>query len=1100
METLVGITTDDVKPLRALHATYDLPIQSLVALVSLAMLKLPLALELLSEISAVGAAAPESSDSARYLLHAEAVNEIHDTLIAAAEACPTTASPAVLAWGVILQTLREDALQVKEKREFRQSERASDRFAVTESSDNESVGRSSNRRRSSISSESSHQLSFLEETLEQIMLTALDEDPIAHLAKCAVDKNGVFNIITALALDYCTPFGSQHTGQSGFNMRRILLDLIRAVLGLVEYQPALLIASLAVLTGSESYWDILERPAKLGSEEPVSFFLEDSVLMQNLFRTALSRFPYETLPFLKLCRALAVCSSKDDEGTPAICPLIDDIDELTITLPASFVAYKTIREDEEANYVELIHSLSFIGTDSVTFRPSKRLRGFMASDMASGALELPSGTVGRVLSETKPPVIMWHYEYSGLAYMGKILQLALIAGDTVDEYSSTTQSREIVAEVIDLLSTMLCTAVKSISTNQRPLIIPDAARAILEKASDRLDRNQDVISVVFEIFENELQRRHNVSEEEGSVDILERCIQFTHALMPIMPDRVWPFLGRSSLLGINGGESKISSVVASIEMVTGHYDFLLGSIKVFDALVEDAIRHAVARKTPTKVITRFSSVDTVGTGISQTAMKKVLLSFQRFMIDIFESSKKWRFAAPEERIEINNIICTIFNKILKYSYAVDDRPNISDKLVEPLAPAADYIVDVFLSTSKNNLSIQPLLETFADGRATQDTSLPTRSFQIWTSHVRAAVTLTTTLIQVNQLLQFSLSNLEEEIFKASPTLAKVYIAHESFRLPVAKLFNALIRGAAITDRQPPSVLGHLGQETASHFLEVLSSIDQPLEDELLSVEIWRLLSAVVSKRQQWLAIFVLTGSTPRNSLKDPKAAVDATPRRNRPIIKVALDGLSTIENVQPQKAMAMLEFVSFAADFWPWVLVTIEQHPHFLNAILGYVEGLEPSPGSRGEKLSEYRKTQMCSFILDILAMNIHHTRETGDLSFAKKLLLKISYLVRYAISTPSYNASLHGNLQHNFESKYPSCSLSNFKRTSLEQPSLGNSFYYDFEVANRMLSFDSSWTGQRNQGFGEELVRANLNLSLVESQVVSVVVPASLAIKLTSS
>ena len=1079
---------------------YDLPIQSLVALVSLAILKLPLALELLSEASTAGTAASESADSATYLFNAEAVNEIHDVLVAAAEACPTTASTAVLAWSVILQTLRQYALQAKEKREIRQSERASDKFTAIESSDNEIVERSSNRRRSSTSSETSQQLSFLEEMLERVMLTALDEDPIAHLAKCAVDANGVFNIVTALAIDYCTPFGAQHNGQSGLSMRRILLDLIRAVLGLVEYQPALLIASLAVLTGSERYWDILERPAELGSKEPASFFLEDNTLMQNLFRTALSRFPYETLPFLKLCRALAVCSTKDDEGVPAICPLIEDIDELTITLPAGFVTYKTIREDEEANYVELTNSLSFIGSDPVALRPSKRLRSLTASDVASGALELPNGTVGRVLSETKPPVVMWHYEYSGLAYLGKVLQLALIVGDPVDEYSSITQSREIVAEAIDLLSTMLCTTVKSTSADQGPLAIPDAARAILEKASDRLDRSQDIISVVFETFENELQRRRNVSEEEGSVDILVRCIQFTHALMSIMPDRVWPFLGRSSLLGINGGESKIGSVVASTEMVTGRYDFLLGCIRVFDVLVEDAVRHAVARKIPNKAITRFSGASTMGTGISQTAMKKVLLSFQRIMIDIFESTTKWRFAAAEERIEINNLICTTFSKLLKYSYAVDDKPNISDKLAEPLAPAAEYVVDVFLSTSKNNLSIHPLLEILSDGGATQDTSLPTRSFQLWTSHVRAAITLTTTLIQVNQLLRFPPSNLEDQMFKASPTLAKVYTVHESFRLPVAKLFNALIRGAATTDRQPPSLLGHLGQETASHFLEVLSSIDQPLEDECLSVEIWRLLSAIVSKRQQWLAIFVLTGSTPRNSLKDPKATADASPRRNLPILKVALDGLSNIEKVQPQRATAMLEFISLAADFWPWVLMTIEQHPHFLNAIIGYLGGLEPSPGSAKEKLSEYSKTQISSFILEILAMYIHHARETGDFSFAKKLFPKTSYLVRYAVSTPSYNASLHGNLRQNFESKYPNCSLANFKRTSLEQPSLGKSFYYDLELANRMLSFDSGWAGQRNQGFSEELVRANLNLSLVESQIVSVTVLALLENGLTAS
>lgn len=1026
---------------------------------------------------------------------------MQDTLIAAADACPITASPAVLAWGIILQTLRGYALQIKEKREIRQSDRASERFSVIES-DNEGPEQSSYRSRSSTSSDTSPQLSFLEELLERVMLTALDVDPIAYLAERAVDVNGVFNILTALAVDYCTPFGSEHNGQSGLRMRRVLLDLIQAVLGLVEYQPALLIAALAVLTGSERYWDVLERPIELGDAEPALVFLKDDRLMQRLFGTALSRFPYETLPFLKLCRALAVCSANDDEGLPAIWPLIDEVDEITIMLPAGFVGYKTIREDEEVNYVELIDSLSFIGPDPATSRPSKRrLRASTACTVPSDALELPSGTVGRILSETRPPVVMWHYEYSGVAYMGKILQLSLAVSDISDGYSDTTLLREVVAEIIDLMSVMISTTVKSTSAKQGPLTVQEAARKILEKASDGLDRNQDVISVVFEIFENELQRRRNVSEEDGSVDILVRCIQFTHALLPVMPDRVWPFLGRSSLLGISGGESKISAVIASTEMVTGRYEFVLGCIRVFDALVEDAIRHAVARKTPTKAITRYSSHLTLSSGISQTAMKKVLLSLQRIMVDVFESTMNWRFAAPEERLEINTFICTVFSNILKYSFAVDDDPNISNKLVEPLAPAAEYIVDVFLSTSSNDLSVHPLLEIFSDGMSsTSDTSLSTRSLQSWTSQVRAAVTLTTTLIEVNRLLQNPPSHLEEQVFRASPILASVYAADENFRSPVANLFHALICCAATKNNQPPSLLGHLGQETASHFLEVLSSIDQPVGNEHLSVEVWRFLSAIVSKRQQWLAIFVLTGNTPRDSLKNPKATDGATSRRSRPILKIALDGLSNIGKLQPQRAIAMLEFVSLAADAWPWVLVTMEQHPHFLTAMLDYIGGLEPSPGSTKDKVTEYSTTQIYSSILDIFAMYVHHTRQTGDPSFAKKLTPKISYFIRNAVSTPCYNASLQGNLRQNFESKFPACSLLNLKRTSLERPLLGDSFFYDLDLANIIFSFNPAWAGRRNQGFAEELVRANLNLSLVESQVVCIVVLAVLESRLMAS
>lgn len=42
----------------------------------------------------------------------------------------TISSPAVLAWGIVMQTLRETALNTRESRETRQSLRAADRYGA----------------------------------------------------------------------------------------------------------------------------------------------------------------------------------------------------------------------------------------------------------------------------------------------------------------------------------------------------------------------------------------------------------------------------------------------------------------------------------------------------------------------------------------------------------------------------------------------------------------------------------------------------------------------------------------------------------------------------------------------------------------------------------------------------------------------------------------------------------------------------------------------------------------------------------------------------------------------------------------------------------
>jgi nuclear pore complex protein Nup188 len=127
----------------------------------------------------------------------------------------------------------------------------------------------------------------------------------------------------------------------------------------------------------------------------------------------------------------------------------------------------------------------------------------------------------------------------------------------------------------------------------------------------------------------------------------------------------------------------------------------------------------------------------------------------------------------------------------------------------------------------------------------------------------------------------------------------------------------------------------------------------------------------------------------------------------------------------------------------------------------------------------------MASLIVDICAMSVRHHSQAGDNSFTKKLSPHLSYLMENGVSAPSYNVSLHNNLRKNIEAKFPSCSLSKFKHTSLKRHPLGRTFYYDIEVAGKVLGFDPSWVGKGGQGFAEEVARANVNLSLVQAQVV---------------
>jgi nuclear pore complex protein Nup188 len=197
--------------------------------------------------------------------------------------------------------------------------------------------------------------------------------------------------------------------------------------------------------------------------------------------------------------------------------------------------------------------------------------------------------------ESNPKVAIWFHEYSGLRYLGKLLETGLMAADHVDATTGEMPDRESIAEIIGLIAMLLMTSIKVDQRNET-VGSHSSARHILEEASDGLGRNRDIVTVIFKLFEEELERQSIGSGQDSSTDILTASIQFIYALSPILPGRVWPLLARGELLDIDGGGGRLSMILGRIELVTYRYDFLISCGYLFRALVEDCVKHAVLRK------------------------------------------------------------------------------------------------------------------------------------------------------------------------------------------------------------------------------------------------------------------------------------------------------------------------------------------------------------------------------------------------------------------------------------------------------------------------------------------------------------------------
>ncbi|KAI9730886.1 MAG: hypothetical protein M1834_005604 [Cirrosporium novae-zelandiae] len=1054
-----------------------------------------------------GVASPIAPNGSRplytpYFLDRANIGKLVEIFFAAAERSSTTAGPALFAFSIILQNMRmvaEDNKQAREEEDLHIGDEWSS------PSDHDSLGSSpdASRRQAPHRNSLSLQRTLPEEILEMVQSHDSDIDVIEALARGAADFCRVFDVIAGLATRFCDRFNSGNGDDTGLRMRKNLLLLIRAGLDLMDYVPEVLAAVLSILSGSEPYQDSYNHPTEINASDPRLIFLRDDVLLDKLLKIAQTRFPYEATPFLKLCRALASCRLVDDECMPLIGLFLERLEFFTQAIPVGYTDYEPVREIENANLVHLTADIDmFPGKAS---RPPMRLQSGSQMALVPSAPEnfdefkLEEGTLGQVVSESKPLVITWKHQYSCFRYLGRFLEQYLANGFVTNDKIRFDDPEDVTIEIIGLLSTMLKTSVDASTKQSGPFGSVMAARKILEDASDGLDRTRDVVSVIFDIFEATMLRPQLRPGDSRTLDLLVVCLKFVRAVVPVVPGRVWPFLSRCSLLDMDGRGGKFNTIVASLEIPTGRYAFLSNFIGLYQSLLEDAITFTVLRNPKVNARARNERIESASTGAPVHVMGKILTALEQISLNVFESMPNWKFSDAEEKLRITSNIISIFKSILYYGFGVDDESEPASKVSSVINSGSAHAVETFLSTSRVGLPIDVLLQIVLESIDNPNSSLFVEPTRLWVSEVASSLELIESLIRVRKQFDLPFSRLESQLFKATPVLVRVYVTHYSYRSLVASLLEELVRSVATVEGNPPSLLGHLGPKTVMDFLEVLSHLDKPTEDESLQIGIWNLLAGIVSSRQRWLSICLLTGVTPKQSIE--KKTNDASEiAKNKALLTIALDAVVSSSSMDSPVLPAMLEFISLAEEHWPWAMTDLHKHPKFLNAILndlGTMKSIKPGKDFGADVKNGY-STRIAAFFADILATYIHHSRSLGDTSFVKKLSPHLQLFVNNGVAVSAYNTSLHANLAKNFEARFPNYKLHQFKRTISQKKPLGRDFYYDIPLMSKVLSFDPAWEGAKGQGFMEEFVRANINLSVVEAQVVSILPDPSIVLVLT--
>jgi nuclear pore complex protein Nup188 len=1032
---------------------YIPPVQCLVCVISLTVLNLPRTLQyFFGDL--------EIDSSTEYIGSSDALLLVHEVLLNAADRNIAPALPVAFAWVPVLHAMWASYQQRAEQRDNIQNQKAIENY----DSGTQMVPGAGRRN-------SAGSITTIDKTGydEFLATTSMERDiqPAQLLAAAATNDGLVYNIISEMARCLGTSDNAIFAASVGSRMRLTLISLLKYSYVFVGYRAEPVEALLALLSGGDDYWQLSKPTNILPRDDVILRTLSDKITVQGFLEQSFNRFPYEFMPFLSLCRPLASTTLASEKNHDFLLRLLQKAPTLTFELPKQFIDFELAHEEDNTNSMRFLDDFPLFEVISGRKRISGDEEPFI----------VPAGTHGRFVVDSGR-IVQMEYEHSALALLGKRLEANLVP--TTYRLELGILSDDEVAETVQLLATLVRAEFTRASKDATIADASEAGLAVIAEASRALPRTKDIISIICDTLDVFLEN----DPDSAMLSIVTACVQFLDAILPLCPGRVWSYIGRCAILSTESRAGRLPRLVGTLELSGEQYGLLVSAVRLFSNLVDSAMDSSVQRKAAPKSPSRQKSNENVWLGVSDKLITQVTSAISQACVDVLESSSTWRFPSELQRTILIRDLIPIMNKFILYTFSMDDISN-KKKLTAPLEPAAKYIIDSFLAPSAGSLRVQPLLATLAVAVHWPAITVYANGLRALSDRTSAVLELATTLVRIANFFDQSSTTIELQLFKASPFLARICAAADGFRNVGISLLEALVVSAGKVSGEPPSLLGYLGPQTSRAFLQLLSTLDRPFDQAEEVSTVWRFFSTIVRNRQQWMANCLLTGKTPRDARNGHDQASQTAPGS---VLTSALDRLSSISTIPTSEALAVLDFITSAQNYWPWTIFNLHKNTGFLTALRSYVRQLKSSSiTAKTDAIQACDEARLAAYIAETFAMQLFHLRQLGQAdSLAKELAQDLDYFLRDGVLVSGYNNSLHANFAKNFGKQYPNCKLDNFKRTLLGPRSLGNDYYYARNYADRMLQFDPGWQGIRNNGFKSEMEKANANLSLVDAQIVS--------------
>lgn len=782
----------------------------------------------------------------------------------------------------------------------------------------------------------------------------------------------------------------------------LLSSIIQAAMPLVTLTPEIASTISEVLKNCPSF--IIEK-------------VFDNEAFINAFIVARAKFPYQISLFVKLASI---------NGNFAFSEL-KELKSYMCQYPKSEFNSMSAIDDENTELVKINRLVDIF--------PPYELNNKLSLLLTPGtkAKTLPCNSESDIL-------VTFIYRYSGLAFLGRVLQNLSTVFDPLDK-----DKLDITIDILRLLTQM-------IKDNSH-----DDGVYIIQTMSAYID-GSDLVEVILRLLEQGLHTR-NVKVSKTIFDLL-------YYVDPLVSDRVWNYLSNSILLSDGGKEGFITTIFSSIEMITGDYDFTISFIKLTETLAHDCLELKPKIPVQTK--------------------SKVLAQCINHLILIFETFSHCSFNKSSDKLEMGALILDTFTNILSMVYGLQNSL-VNSKISEVFVESARSILDSFLINNsdfaRTTYPLNSLIDSLHDYLVDYELKDITSSLHVtWISNVLKFSEL---IVLIRTSINYPPSTFETMLFSRLPTLVKCYANYEILRKDILNLMTALTNGAWPHEIHP-SLLSHLGRNNTQILLNsIITDLENDFEHYNIKVAIYDFISAVMSGDQEGLSVLLLgVRDIVDNLTKDDHNKNDAA--ADNSLIKILRNNVKNIEYLPDSVALHLVDSMVLVMNSWSSINSGASgSDSEELEYITQLINKANSTVNENLKTVDDYIATcyrlKLISKINEVLALYLFSTKSekiktkiSGFLNSSEfRAKMKQYFVMR------SYHNQLHNDLESDFKAEYPNFKLSDFRCSLIKRNRYGITTVYNLLVMDGMFAANPKYPQIR-----EKIIASAVELQYMSAQV----------------